>query len=200
MKNYIKIIGTCALVMGFAQFSIAQQQVNPSDIHFQAGMEERPAIENLIEVWDGDWSTVAPSNGAAPVVSDNNGEGKPGLANSATTMEQVTSIDSDKGKYDDPGNPPTIVLLVEKQAIIHENKELILYPNPSQGLINVSLKNSDVATIEIFNMSGALVYKCMNGAVASQNIQIDLSNTARGVYMLHVTSTESVSTKKFALR
>lgn len=201
MKNFLKLSFAIGLICGFCQHSLAQQQITPVSISTDLnGINERPAIENLIELWNpGTFSTYS---SASFIVSS--GDNPTLGSDPADSYSDASNNDDTKGKgkgeEDDLDTKPRVLELLEKQSVIHENRELVLYPNPSQGIINVSLKDSEVNMIEIFSVSGSLIYRCANGAFAGQNIPIDLSDMAKGIYMLHVTGVNTVSTKKFALR
>jgi len=203
MKKILKFSLTALVIMGFSQAIMAQGGSEEAIIEPTIGINERPAIDLLIEAWTDDKDildhTVVTSSSTVSFGTELN-DNKDFNTSLSTDSDALFGDDKGKGERDDLGNPPAVLELLEKQQVIHENKSLILYPNPAQNEINVAMNNSDIVKIEIFNMSGSLIYRCANGAMATQNVQIDLSNTSRGVYMLHVTSTENVSTKKFALR
>jgi len=202
MKNitYTSLILTLLLSISFTGMS--QIIDNTGDNNLDDGINERPAIANLIEIWSpreelsstliildtNDQNTIndTKSTSSTAVLNADNG------ANTTTVKGDGDDIDH--------GNGPQVLPIREKRSVIHEDASLILYPNPATAEINISLKNSDVKEIEIFNMNGSCIYKCSNGIPASQFVRIDLNDTARGIYMLHVTGTESISTKKFALR
>ncbi len=75
-----------------------------------------------------------------------------------------------------------------------ENKEysstfsegVTLFPNPSNGIFNIVIsdKNAVVSQIVVQNMLGRTVYKDISGT--GWEFQIDLSNSAKGVYLLYV--------------
>lgn len=59
-----------------------------------------------------------------------------------------------------------------------------IYPNPSNGIFNISNSKDKAMTIEIFNMIGEKVTGIES---LTPSAQIDLGNTASGVYMVKVT-------------
>lgn len=195
MKKLMNITLTMLLILAFSPLLTAQTGI---DVRGETGgVNERPAIENLIEVWSPgeDYSSnmINLTNGFEINVFDTK------LTNSGSGSEDL-AFDDDQSDADDLGNEVEVAELEIKASIIYEDSRLILYPNPAQNEINISLRDSDIQVIEIYSVSGALIYRCANGADAMQNVQIDLQSTARGVYMIHVTSQNGVSTKKFALR
>lgn len=75
-----------------------------------------------------------------------------------------------------------------------------LYPNPSTGMIHLSIaeENVDALTVTVYNMLGEEVYtgKISSGATS---FSIDLSNEAEGVYLVTVNSPVSSVSKKVIL-
>jgi ELWxxDGT repeat protein len=61
----------------------------------------------------------------------------------------------------------------------------LLYPNPTQGVINVQLQNSVEFTVEIFDLIGKKV-----GQFSNQN-QLDISNYKSGIYLIKITDLQS---------
>ena len=72
------------------------------------------------------------------------------------------------------------------------NKEITIYPNPTKGLITVSLvENTPVDKIEIVDILGKIV------SVKTENTsQIDISEMANGIYLFKLYSGENVSINK----
>ena len=64
-----------------------------------------------------------------------------------------------------------------------ENKEIIVYPNPSTGLINIDFKNShQEGVIEVISMNGKVVYTDKISDVSAGKRTFDLSSLSDGVY------------------
>ena len=63
---------------------------------------------------------------------------------------------------------------------------VICYPNPSKGIINLSIQNLQKETIEVsvFNVAGRLVYSA-NSDDANFAKEIDLTDQANGMYTVH---------------
>ncbi len=62
---------------------------------------------------------------------------------------------------------------------------ITVYPNPTQGIVNVSL-NNEAASLELLDMNGKLLFSQEFEGLAEANI--NLTNLASGVYMLNVTT------------
>ena len=78
---------------------------------------------------------------------------------------------------------------------------LNVLPNPSNGKFIVALSklNSDEYSFEIRNILGQLVYaKTLNGN-AVQNLNIDLTESDKGVYLLTISNSEGKRTEKLVI-
>ena len=76
-------------------------------------------------------------------------------------------------------------------------KGLSIYPNPSNGTLNVNINNANafVKSLSIYNVLGVEVY---NNTQVQQNNKIDLTDVAKGVYFITLrTTTETVTRKIF---
>ena len=81
---------------------------------------------------------------------------------------------------------------VESEVISEEiiSEGLFVYPNPSDGVFVVNIKNDDYgsAVYQVFNAKGILV---QNGMCAI-NREIDMSNNPAGVYLLRIIKGDSM--------
>ncbi|WP_418603081.1 spondin domain-containing protein [Hwangdonia sp.] len=74
-----------------------------------------------------------------------------------------------------------------------------IYPNPSKGKITLSnLKNSDLKSVQVYNILGRLVKNIPIGKGLSK-LEIDLSHLNTGVYLLNLKSTKKSTTKKLVI-
>ena len=72
-----------------------------------------------------------------------------------------------------------------------DNSDISIYPNPvKSGLFVNGLPQN--ATVKIFDQRGKLLVNRQNG-----NNQIDVSNLAKGVYIIQISGKNAVTTKKF---
>ena len=62
-----------------------------------------------------------------------------------------------------------------------DNRQVVIYPNPTSSKINLSLNFSDDLNYELFNATGN---KLIFGTIKSSNQEIDLSNLPPNVYFL----------------
>ncbi|WP_121665294.1 T9SS type A sorting domain-containing protein [Mesonia aquimarina] len=74
----------------------------------------------------------------------------------------------------------------------NEHKKVKIYPNPSEGLVNI--QNSSLIKIQIFNLNGKLIKEC------KPDNEIDLSEISKGVYLIKLFSEKNVSLEKLILK
>lgn len=75
--------------------------------------------------------------------------------------------------------------------VAEENVVNSIYPNPSDGMFNISGEN--IESIEVYDITGKLV---MQQQVNANNTTIDLTNKAKGVYTLKSYNGNNVSVSK----
>jgi len=76
-----------------------------------------------------------------------------------------------------------------------ENEKIIsVFPNPSSEIINVSISNSEIKSIEVFNILGEKIATFQLQNVS--NTEIDISNLNSGVYLLRIFDTSNKITLK----
>lgn len=76
-----------------------------------------------------------------------------------------------------------------------EMNNIVVYPNPSKGISNISLGNIQPTAIDVYDLTGKVILS--KSAIQSSNIEtsIDLSNAATGIYFVKITA-ENQSTVK----
>jgi hypothetical protein len=72
-----------------------------------------------------------------------------------------------------------------------------LYPNPTCDIINIEIENPDNTTIEIYDVSGTLVF---SKALDSKIEKIDISGLPKGIYIVKVIQDRAVNTEKVVVR
>ena len=97
--------------------------------------------------------------------------------------------------YDQYGivSEPYSVDIVTSMRTHKTINKLTIHPNPSDDIINVEIENPDNATIEIYNVSGKLVF---SKALSSMVEKIDISGLSEGMYFVRVRQEQNVSIKK----
>jgi hypothetical protein len=67
-----------------------------------------------------------------------------------------------------------------------------VFPNPSNGLFNVSLPAGKTYSLEVMDLTGKLIQR----QNATGDLQLKLDNTAKGIYLLKVTSEGATTVRK----
>jgi len=81
--------------------------------------------------------------------------------------------------------------------------DVVVYPNPANGIFNVELisESNNPVNIKVINVAGTLVYNLDNIVVSGTRTEkVDISNFADGNYTVVVTGKGISSTKKVVLR
>lgn len=73
--------------------------------------------------------------------------------------------------------------------------QLSVYPNPTTGILNISLNNS--FSYEIYDLQGRVI---LNGTSDEFNTELNLDSFSNGVYLVKVSSGNSTQTKKIILK
>lgn len=72
--------------------------------------------------------------------------------------------------------------------------QLSVFPNPSTGIFNLNFNQPiDLAKIEIFSITGQLVYLEQNSEKVNQSKSLDLSALRNGIYMLDINTADGNS-------
>jgi hypothetical protein len=90
---------------------------------------------------------------------------------------------------------------IEEKIGDYEN--VTVYPNPSSGMLNVNFDIEDAGTLEIklINLNGQIIKnETINNFDGQFNRSFDLSNQAKGIYMLSIMSKKGKIDKKIVLR
>lgn len=82
---------------------------------------------------------------------------------------------------------------------IEENKagDLVLYPNPTNNVLNISYPNVDLDKLTIYNTAGTKVLEQGIGKDLNGMTQIDVSALKKGVYILTLSGDRGPVTKRF---
>ena len=76
------------------------------------------------------------------------------------------------------------------------SNSLHIFPNPTSGIINISLFNNSKTKLSITNLLGEKIYESIINKKGNINREINISNFANGIYIIHLsTNTEIVNQK-----
>lgn len=80
------------------------------------------------------------------------------------------------------------------------SSDLLIYPNPSNGKVNIQLvNNTAILGLEVLDFKGARVYK-MNENKKTGAFDIDLTFLAPGIYVVKVQTNEKIMNKKLVIK
>jgi hypothetical protein len=85
---------------------------------------------------------------------------------------------------------------IQKQPIVN------IYPNPSQGLFNVSITNCPgKVDMAVMNLQGQVVYTDVLSSIGvTISKQLNISGFAKGIYFIRLTSEHETWMEKVVLR
>ena len=74
-----------------------------------------------------------------------------------------------------------------------EERRVSLYPNPSKGIVNLQLDLQGTSDITVFNIVGGVI---KHFSTTENNVSIDLSRVAKGMYFITIANERKSITKK----
>ena len=74
-----------------------------------------------------------------------------------------------------------------------------IYPNPTNGVINVYSKEN-IETIEVYNNLGDLIYSKNNTQHSTELYKLDISGNASGIYMIRLKVNNQIVNHKIILQ
>lgn len=85
---------------------------------------------------------------------------------------------------------------VGTEEISLEQPQILVYPNPSKGIINIEAEGYQIENIEVFNMMGQKVYSNRN----VNTKQINLTKLDVGNYVLRITTDQQMINEKIVIK
>jgi hypothetical protein len=90
-----------------------------------------------------------------------------------------------------------VVALVEKENMV---KSFEVYPNPGSGKLNLDITGlSGENKIDVFNLTGMLVFSESRIMKDFENINLDLSQLQKGLYLIRISSGNTSLIKKIVI-
>lgn len=87
-------------------------------------------------------------------------------------------------------------IVTSKQELNDENKVKI-YPNPTNGKVNIKLADNLSYNLDVLDYQGKLVYQNKS---AQKVLDVDLGNFTKGIYLVKISTKKEVSTYKLVLQ
>lgn len=84
---------------------------------------------------------------------------------------------------------------VNEDVMLQETVQV--FPNPSNGMVNIAVADGRMDKIQLFDLSGKMVYAKQN--VNASVLQLDLESLSAGIYNLKIQTGKGIAVKKIAL-
>ena len=87
--------------------------------------------------------------------------------------------------------------ITDVNEVISETEKISVYPNPTDGILNISVSNGSIDNIVVTDITGN---ELMNQAVDADQAEIDLSAYNKGLYLVKILTENDSYTKKVVLK
>lgn len=98
---------------------------------------------------------------------------------------------------DAPTEPVKEELILVKQIF---DLELNIFPNPAKDYIKLQFDKTNQYQVEIYDLIGNKVLSETHVVDIGTELEFDLNNFETGVYIMHISSNEATTIKKFAIK
>ena len=121
---------------------------------------------------------------------DNNLSCRPGADSEDTNVYTVVS------SSEAATSGEQVVTSFSELLAIKQQKQMVVSPNPGNGLFTISFANTEKAQVEVYDMKGS---KVASAEFDASTYQFDLSAYPKGVYMVSIIAGSDHFTKKIIL-
>ena len=73
---------------------------------------------------------------------------------------------------------------------------MFVYPNPSNGIFNISLGNLQPTGIEVYDLTGKIVYSKKEITISNFETNIDLTQVTQGIYFVKIIENNQSTVKR----
>jgi choice-of-anchor B domain-containing protein len=87
--------------------------------------------------------------------------------------------------------------IVTSQKEITSDKKFAIYPNPTTGNLNLSLKNAGLKEIEVIDYQGKTVYSEQSN---NKRLTINIEQLPKGIYVIKISTSSEIFTQKILLQ
>ena len=77
-----------------------------------------------------------------------------------------------------------------------ELQNIVLYPNPSNGIFNLVTGTNEITGIEVYDVTGKVVWSRKDFEVSNSEIQVNLSSVAQGIYFVKISANNQSTVKR----
>jgi hypothetical protein len=75
-------------------------------------------------------------------------------------------------------------------------QNIVLYPNPSNGIFNLVSGANEITEIEIYDLTGKVIWTKKEFELSNSDIQINLSSVSQGIYFVKITADNQSTVKR----
>ena len=73
---------------------------------------------------------------------------------------------------------------------------MVVYPNPSRGIFNISLGDVQPTAIDVYDLTGKIILTKKDIQTSNFELPIDLTNAATGIYFVKITANNQSTVKR----
>ena len=77
-----------------------------------------------------------------------------------------------------------------------ELQNIVLYPNPSKGIFNIALGTIEPSAIDVYDVTGKIVWSKKDFAISNAEVSLDLSAVAQGIYFVKISANNQSTVKR----
>lgn len=156
-----------------------------------------------VEITDSDHDGIGFWYSAIPTTSGGEGETSGFLRLRQVGGSTLYVFENDFGHYSKYSFSVGYAVGIDEQ--IDENYIVQIYPNPTDGVVNINLDNvtGNVVTVSIYNELGEVIYHYEitdNNPEGYQQIEADLQEFTNGIYLVKIVSDNVTHTEKLILQ
>jgi hypothetical protein len=77
-----------------------------------------------------------------------------------------------------------------------ELQNIVLYPNPSNGIFNLVSGTNEITEIQVYDLTGKVIWSKKDFEVSNSEIQINLSSVSQGIYFVKISANNQSTVKR----
>ncbi|MCW1146811.1 VPS10 domain-containing protein [Flavobacterium lacisediminis] len=77
-----------------------------------------------------------------------------------------------------------------------ELQNIVLYPNPSKGIFNIALGTVEPTSIDVYDITGKMVWSKKDFTITNAEVSLDLSSVAQGIYFVKISADNQSTVKR----
>lgn len=102
---------------------------------------------------------------------------------------EIWNTDITNGSFDNLFSNSVCLPILEIEESTHTENNLTIYPNPTEGILTLTVKNNFIKALEVFNQLGQTIFKKDN--IKNNQYLLEMDNANDGIYFLKVIDNEN---------